>query len=169
MRPGELLLLDAGVETDTLYTADVTRTLPIDGRFDEVQAKIYQAVYDAQEAGMAAVRPGGVVAYVTCSPVQAETSDVITDVVASLPGTEVLDATAALPGVPGVRSANPLFAQLWPHRHGTDAIFIALLRRPQAWRQGRLACAARLGVLSCAMRAHRNWRWSGHGRVPRRR
>jgi Xaa-Pro aminopeptidase len=58
VRPGELLLLDAGVETDTLYTADVTRTLPIDGEFDELQRKIYQAVYDAQEAGIAAVRPG---------------------------------------------------------------------------------------------------------------
>jgi len=58
VRPGELLLLDAGVETDTLYTADVTRTLPIGGEFDELQRKIYQAVYDAQEAGIAAVRPG---------------------------------------------------------------------------------------------------------------
>lgn len=59
VRPGELLLLDAGVETDTLYTADVTRTLPINGTFNEAQRKIYQAVYDAQEAGIAAVRPGG--------------------------------------------------------------------------------------------------------------
>ncbi|WP_371484515.1 aminopeptidase P family protein [Kitasatospora sp. NBC_00315] len=58
VRPGELLLLDAGVETDTLYTADVTRTLPINGRFDDLQRKIYQAVHDAQEAGIAAVRPG---------------------------------------------------------------------------------------------------------------
>ena len=58
VRPGELLLLDAGVETDTLYTADVTRTLPIGGEFDELQRKIYEAVYDAQEAGIAAVRPG---------------------------------------------------------------------------------------------------------------
>ena len=58
VRPGELLLLDAGVETDTLYTADVTRTLPIDGAFDELQRKVYQAVYDAQEAGIAAVQPG---------------------------------------------------------------------------------------------------------------
>jgi len=58
VRPGELLLLDAGVETDTLYTADVTRTLPINGEFDEVQRKVYQAVYDAQEAGIAAVKPG---------------------------------------------------------------------------------------------------------------
>ncbi|PBC78792.1 Xaa-Pro aminopeptidase [Streptomyces sp. TLI_235] len=59
VRPGELLLLDAGVETNTLYTADVTRTLPINGRFNELQRKIYQAVYDAQEAGIAAVKPGG--------------------------------------------------------------------------------------------------------------
>jgi Xaa-Pro aminopeptidase len=59
VRPGELLLLDAGVETHTLYTADVTRTLPINGRFDALQRKIYEAVYDAQEAGIAAVRPGG--------------------------------------------------------------------------------------------------------------
>ncbi|MCU7823843.1 aminopeptidase P family protein [Kitasatospora sp. DSM 101779] len=59
VRPGELLLLDAGVETGTLYTADVTRTLPINGRFNELQRKIYDAVYDAQEAGIASVKPGG--------------------------------------------------------------------------------------------------------------
>ncbi|MFE0460762.1 aminopeptidase P family protein [Kitasatospora sp. NPDC058965] len=59
VRPGELLLLDAGVETHTLYTADVTRTLPINGTFSPLQRKIYDAVYQAQEAGIAAVRPGG--------------------------------------------------------------------------------------------------------------
>ncbi|GAA2611429.1 aminopeptidase P family protein [Streptomyces axinellae] len=59
VRSGELLLLDAGVETRTLYTADVTRTLPVDGRFTELQRKIYDAVYEAQEAGIAAVKPGG--------------------------------------------------------------------------------------------------------------
>ena len=59
VRSGELLLLDAGVETHTLYTADVTRTLPVDGRFTELQRKIYDAVYEAQEAGIAAVKPGG--------------------------------------------------------------------------------------------------------------
>ncbi|MER6158509.1 aminopeptidase P family protein [Streptomyces sp. NPDC001868] len=59
VRSGDLLLLDAGVETHTYYTADVTRTLPIDGTFSEIQKKIYDAVYDAQEAGIAAVRPGG--------------------------------------------------------------------------------------------------------------
>ena len=58
VRSGDLLLLDAGVETHTLYTADVTRTLPINGRYDEIQRKIYDAVYASQEAGIAAVKPG---------------------------------------------------------------------------------------------------------------
>ncbi|MFE4211874.1 aminopeptidase P family protein [Streptomyces sp. NPDC056844] len=58
VRAGELLLLDAGVETTELYTADVTRTLPINGTFSPLQRKIYDAVYEAQEAGIAAVKPG---------------------------------------------------------------------------------------------------------------
>jgi 16S rRNA (cytosine967-C5)-methyltransferase len=78
-----------------------------------------------------AVRPGGVVAYVTCSPVPAETSEVVLDVAGpAATGVEILDAPALLPDVPGLRStADPRFAQFWPHRHGTDAIFVALLRR----------------------------------------
>ncbi|MFH9420175.1 aminopeptidase P family protein [Streptomyces sp. NPDC017529] len=58
VRSGDLLLLDAGVETTTLYTADVTRTLPINGTYNDLQRKIYDAVYEAQEAGIAAVKPG---------------------------------------------------------------------------------------------------------------
>ncbi|WP_277439051.1 aminopeptidase P family protein [Streptomyces sp. SPB162] len=58
VRSGELLLLDAGVETHSLYTADVTRTLPISGRFSDIQRKIYDAVYESQSAGIAAVKPG---------------------------------------------------------------------------------------------------------------
>ncbi|MEU8913461.1 aminopeptidase P family protein [Streptomyces nigrescens] len=58
VRSGDLLLLDAGVETHTLYTADITRTLPINGRYSDLQRKIYDAVYEAQEAGIAAVKPG---------------------------------------------------------------------------------------------------------------
>ncbi|MER7535424.1 aminopeptidase P family protein [Streptomyces sp. NPDC097704] len=58
VRSGDLLLLDAGVETNELYTADITRTLPINGRYTELQRKIYDAVYEAQEAGIAAVKPG---------------------------------------------------------------------------------------------------------------
>jgi Xaa-Pro aminopeptidase len=58
VRPGELLLLDAGVETNDLYTADVTRTLPVSGRFSPLQREIYDAVHEAQDAGIAAVRSG---------------------------------------------------------------------------------------------------------------
>ncbi|MDT0448407.1 aminopeptidase P family protein [Streptomyces hesseae] len=56
--PRELLLLDAGVETDTLYTADITRTLPLSGRFSPVQRQVYELVLAAQEAGIAALKPG---------------------------------------------------------------------------------------------------------------
>jgi len=84
---------------------------------------------DLLRSALEACRPGGVVGYVTCSPVPAETRDVVTAVAGSAAGVEVLDAPAVLSAVPGVRSASPLFAQLWPHGHGTDAIFIALLRR----------------------------------------
>ncbi len=58
VRAGDLLLLDAGVEGHDLYTADVTRTMPITGRFTEAQREVYELVYAAQEAGIAAVRPG---------------------------------------------------------------------------------------------------------------
>lgn len=58
VRDGELVLVDAGVEVDSLFTADITRTLPVDGEFTDAQREVYDAVYAAQEAGMAAVRPG---------------------------------------------------------------------------------------------------------------
>ncbi|MFI7245995.1 aminopeptidase P family protein [Streptomyces qinglanensis] len=54
----ELLLLDAGVETDTLYTSDITRTLPLSGRYSSVQRQVCELVLAAQEAGIAALRPG---------------------------------------------------------------------------------------------------------------
>ena len=79
-------------------------------------------------SALAAARPGGVVAYVTCSPVPAETSDVVEAVARESAGATVLDAPAVLGEVPGLAAPNPLFAQFWPHRHGTDAIFLALLR-----------------------------------------
>jgi Xaa-Pro aminopeptidase len=56
--PGELVLLDMGVEGHNLYTADVTRTLPVDGRFTDLQRELYDLVYAAQEAGNQAVKPG---------------------------------------------------------------------------------------------------------------
>ncbi len=55
---GDMLLLDAGVECDNLYTADVTRTIPINGTFSPAQRRIYEIVLRAQEAGIAAVKPG---------------------------------------------------------------------------------------------------------------
>jgi Xaa-Pro aminopeptidase len=58
VRPGELLLLDMGVEGRNLYTADVTRTLPVDGTFTPVQRELYSLVLTAQQAGIDAVRPG---------------------------------------------------------------------------------------------------------------
>ena len=87
---------------------------------------------DLLNAAINSVRPGGVVAYVTCSPHLAETRDVVTAVTQSrddiIPLT-ILDAPAVLPEVPALRSPESRFAQFWPHRHGTDAIFLALLRR----------------------------------------
>ena len=56
--PGTLVLLDMGVESHNLYTADVTRTLPVDGTFTKLQRDLYDLVYQAQEAGIAAVKPG---------------------------------------------------------------------------------------------------------------
>jgi Xaa-Pro aminopeptidase len=56
--PGTLLLMDAGVELDTLYTADVTRTLPVDGKFTPAQRQVYEAVLEAQQAGIDAATPG---------------------------------------------------------------------------------------------------------------
>ncbi len=78
-----------------------------------------------------ATRPGGVLAYVTCSPHLAETRGVLGDVLASRADLEVLDCPALLAEVDGLRCQEPdsRYAQFWPHRHGTDSIFVALLRR----------------------------------------
>ena len=55
---GDLILIDAGVEVESFYTADVTRCFPINGKFSPAQREIYQLVYEAQRAGIAAVKPG---------------------------------------------------------------------------------------------------------------
>jgi 16S rRNA (cytosine967-C5)-methyltransferase len=78
-------------------------------------------------AALRHVRVGGVVAYVTCSPHLAETVGVLTRVVRAHPGTQHLDARDCLPGVPDLGDGPNV--QLWPHRHGTDAMFLALLQR----------------------------------------
>jgi Xaa-Pro aminopeptidase len=57
-KPGELLLMDMGVESRTFYTADVTRTLPVSGTFTPLQRQVYDIVHASQQAGMDAIRPG---------------------------------------------------------------------------------------------------------------
>lgn len=57
--PGDLVLVDAGVEADSLYTADITRTLPVDGTFTDVQREVYEAVLEACEAGLAKANEPG--------------------------------------------------------------------------------------------------------------
>ena len=58
IRRGDLVLVDAGIEVDSFYTADITRTLPISGKFTREQYALYKLVYEAQLAGFAAIRPG---------------------------------------------------------------------------------------------------------------
>ncbi len=92
-------------------------------------------------AAIDSARYGGVIGYVTCSPHLAETRDVVRQVLAERADLRVLDAPATLAVVPDLRCPQPWdrFAQFWPHRHGTDAIFLALLRRVQPGSAGRAA------------------------------
>jgi 16S rRNA (cytosine967-C5)-methyltransferase len=73
------------------------------------------------------LRPGGVLAYVTCSPHLAETLVPVADALRRHPDLERVDARPLLPGVPDLGPGPQV--QLWPHRHGTDAMFLTLLRR----------------------------------------
>lgn len=75
------------------------------------------------------VRDGGVVLYATCSPILAETRGVVEAVLATRDDVVLEDATTLLPDVPDAGGPLPGTVQLWPHRHGTDAMFMALLRR----------------------------------------
>ncbi|WP_328729779.1 RsmB/NOP family class I SAM-dependent RNA methyltransferase [Streptomyces griseoaurantiacus] len=79
------------------------------------------------EMALRSVRVGGVVGYATCSPHLAETRAVVTDVLKRQPGFEQLDARPLLPGVSLLGEGPDV--QLWPHLHGTDAMYLALLRR----------------------------------------
>ena len=101
--------------------AQVSRERPALGG---LQRRLLRSALDA-------ARPGGVVGYVTCSPHLAETRGVLADVLRDRDDVDVLDAPAVLAEVPGLRCPEPgsRYAQFWPHRHGTDAIFLALLRR----------------------------------------
>ncbi|MFJ5262741.1 RsmB/NOP family class I SAM-dependent RNA methyltransferase [Streptomyces sp. NPDC088387] len=73
------------------------------------------------------VRVGGVVGYATCSPHLAETRAVVADALKQFPQAELLDARPLLPGVPDLGDGPDI--QLWPHLHGTDAMYLALIRR----------------------------------------
>jgi 16S rRNA (cytosine967-C5)-methyltransferase len=77
-------------------------------------------------SALSLVRPGGVVVYATCSPVVAETADVVRRVLEAQPGVALEPVPLDVP-----ESSGPLpgTVQLWPHRHRTDAMFVALLRR----------------------------------------
>jgi 16S rRNA (cytosine967-C5)-methyltransferase len=80
---------------------------------------------------LSAVRVGGVVGYATCSPHLAETRAVVEDVLAGRGGpaaaAEWIDARPLMPGLPALGDGPDV--QLWPHLHGTDAMYLALLRR----------------------------------------
>ena len=73
VKPGDLILMDVGAEYDH-YTADITRTFPVNGKFSPAQAAVYQIVYDAQEAVAAASKPGA-----TLSDVNRAGTEVIKD------------------------------------------------------------------------------------------
>jgi 16S rRNA (cytosine967-C5)-methyltransferase len=83
-------------------------------------------------AGLGALAPGGVLAYVTCSPVVAETTAIIEQALRSHPEISAIDTAPVLDGAtkcPIPRSARGTAVQLWTHRHGTDAMFIQLLQK----------------------------------------
>ncbi|MRH87404.1 rRNA small subunit methyltransferase B [Nocardia sp. SYP-A9097] len=86
----------------------------------KLQRELLSAAWDL-------VRPGGVVVYSTCSPHLSETVSVVADMVRRT-GAEQLDSRELLAGVPDLGDGPG--AQLWPHRHGTDAMFLAALRKP---------------------------------------
>lgn len=145
--------------TVQVITGDGTQPAWADGRFDRVlldapcsglgalrrrpEARWRRTPEDLQtlvplqrallDRALVAARPGGVVAYATCSPVLAETVGIVEPVLRrpTADGREVtlLDAGAILPGIADAASPTlPGALQLWPHRHGTDAMFLALLR-----------------------------------------
>jgi 16S rRNA (cytosine967-C5)-methyltransferase len=80
-------------------------------------------------AALRAVRPGGVVGYATCSPHLVETRVAVAETLRREKSTvEHIDVRSALPGELPDLGRGPA-VQLWPHRHATDAMYLALLRR----------------------------------------
>ena len=79
------------------------------------------------DSAITSVRPGGVVAYVTCTPHPREAGSVVDAVLAGRSDAVLEDARPLLPGVPALGKGPDI--QLWPHLHGTDAMYLALIRR----------------------------------------
>jgi 16S rRNA (cytosine967-C5)-methyltransferase len=98
-------------------------------RLQELQVQLLRTA-------VASARPGGLVAYVTCSPHPQETRAVVDAVLAAEPGLTRLDARQSLSGVPDLGSGPDV--QLWPHRQGTDAMYLALLRTGDSTSEVRL-------------------------------
>jgi 16S rRNA (cytosine967-C5)-methyltransferase len=143
-----------GVPVRTVDAADAARVSDAEGAFDRVlldapcsgagalrrrpearwrkQPDDLPALVTGQrrllESALTLVRPGGVVAYVTCSPLVAETTEVVASVLNANPGSVLLDAREYLPADMPDLGPGP-DVQLWPHLHGTDAMYIALVRR----------------------------------------
>jgi 16S rRNA (cytosine967-C5)-methyltransferase len=91
----------------------------LDG-FAPLQRELLRSAIDS-------VRVGGVVGYATCSPHLAETRAVVDDVLKQRADVELIDARELLPGVPELGEGPDV--QLWPHVHGTDAMYLALMRK----------------------------------------
>ena len=98
-------------------------------------AELTQLQEELLAAAIIATKPGGLIAYVTCSPHLAETAAVVRRVMRSHP-VAVLDAVATCRSIAPELDLVPrqlgegTAVQLWPHRHGTDAMFLTLLRKP---------------------------------------
>jgi len=145
--------LDGNPGPYTVITADGTRPAWQDGAFDRVLVDVPcsglgalrrrpEARWrrrpediagfgplqrDLLRSAIRSTRVGGVVGYATCSPHLAETRAVVDDVLRGESGVEWIDARPLLPGVPALGEGPDI--QLWPHLHGTDAMYLALLRR----------------------------------------
>ena len=96
---------------------------------DVAQLRVLQS--ELLEAAIASLAPGGLIAYVTCSPHLGETAEVISGALGRHPELEAVDTPAVLARIATRELGLPaaMHAQLWPHRHGTDAMFIQLLAR----------------------------------------
>lgn len=96
-------------------------------RTEATVAELASLQRELLERALDAVRPGGVVGYATCSPHLGETQGVVEAVRGERDDVTAVRAADQLSGVPDVAAGE--YAQFWPHRHGTDAIFVALLRK----------------------------------------